>query len=166
MRGSCVVEMLVSVLLSATTDPSTTTSQLSILVVDDDSAIQTLVQFCLQRAGYHVVCVSGRGPVLAVMAGGHFDLVITDVLMPDLDGTEVIAAAKVHQPDAAVLAMSGGGPHLTAEFCLKLARSLGASAPLLKPFHIEELLAAVRSALEKRRALKVSYVCDTSAALL
>lgn len=135
----------------------------SILLVDDDNAIQTLIQFCLERAGHHVVCATGRAPVLTLLSSGHFDLVITDVLMPDIDGTEVITAARIHQPDAAILAMSGGGSHLTADFCLKLAGSFGAGAPLLKPFHLEELMDAVNSALQSRGSRAPAYVADSLA---
>jgi DNA-binding NtrC family response regulator len=134
-------------------------------VVDDDDAILTLVRYCLQREGYQVACASGRAPVLALLAGGHYDLVITDVLMPEIDGTEVLAVTRAHQPDAAVLAMSGGGPHLTAEYCLKLARSLGGATPLEKPFHVEELLTAVQNALQTR-ARAAARVCDGAAVLM
>jgi CheY-like chemotaxis protein len=123
----------------------------SILVIDDDDAIRTIVRLCLERAGYSVTLATGRGPVLASLTKGQFDMIITDVLMPDIDGTEVIAAAKLHQPNAVVLAMSGGGPHLTAQFCAKIAKALGAREPLIKPFHLEELLTAVRAALEQRK---------------
>ena len=81
-----------------------------------------------------------------------FDLVITDILMPEIDGAEVIAATRVHQPGVAILAMSGGGPHMTADLCLKIAKTLGAVVPLLKPFHLDELLQAVGKALQRRGA--------------
>src|SRR5690606_16852287 len=96
----------------------------SILVIDDDDSIRTIIRLCLERAGYNVTLATGRGPVLSSLTSSQFDLILTDVLMPDIDGTEVIAAAKLHQPKAVVLAMSGGGPHLTAQFCAKIAKAL------------------------------------------
>jgi DNA-binding NtrC family response regulator len=137
----------------------------SILVIDDDSAIQTLVQFCLQLAGHHVVCVTGRVPVLTLLSSGHFDLVITDMLMPDINGTEVIAATRIHQPDAAILAMSGDGTHLPADDELNLAGSSGVAAPLLKPFHLGELMDAVKQALQSRGRRAPAYVADGLAVL-
>jgi DNA-binding NtrC family response regulator len=119
----------------------------SILVVDDDESIRTVVETCLKHAGYNVMTATGRAPVLCALAAREFDLVITDVLMPEIDGAEVITASRMRQPGAAILAMSGGGSYLTAEFCLKMATQMGAGAPLMKPFHLDELLTAVRNAL-------------------
>jgi DNA-binding NtrC family response regulator len=124
----------------------------SILVVDDDDSVLTVVEACLRGAGYDVASASGRDSVLRMLAAKHFDLVITDVLMPEFDGTEVVTAAKTHQPAASIMAMSGGGPYLTAEFCLKMAKALGAGGPLIKPFHLDELLLAVQNALETENA--------------
>ena len=121
----------------------------TILVVDDNDAIRTVIKIGLQGAGYNVVCATGSDPVVSTLKNGHFDLVITDVLMPGIDGAEVITAARVHQPNAGIMAMSGGGPFLTAEFCLKTAKALGAGAPLLKPFNLNELLAAVEKVLQR-----------------
>src|SRR5687768_449403 len=111
----------------------------SILVVDDDESVLTVVEVCLRAAGYAVASASGRDSVLRMLATKHFDLVITDVLMPEFDGTEVVMAAKTHQPAVTIIAMSGGGPYFTAEFCLKMAKALGAGGPLIKPFHLDEL---------------------------
>jgi DNA-binding NtrC family response regulator len=119
----------------------------SILVVDDDDSVRSVIHACLDGAGYQVVSAAGREPVMSLLSTRRFDLVITDVLMPEFDGTEVVAAAKKHQPHAAIIAMSGGGPALTGEFCLALANRLGAGTPLLKPFHLDQLLKAVENAL-------------------
>jgi DNA-binding NtrC family response regulator len=124
----------------------------SIFVTDDNESVLTLVQLSLQHAGYSVACANGRAPVLSMLRTREFDLVITDILMPEIDGAEVIAATRVHQPGAAILAMSGGGPHVTADLCLKIAKKLGAVVPLLKPFHLNELLLAVEKALQQRPA--------------
>lgn len=121
----------------------------SILVIDDDDSIRAVVQLCLKNAGYSVQEACGRPDVLNLLRKGRFDLVITDVLMPEIDGAEVISATMVHQPGAAILAMSGGGPYLPAGLCLKIATALGAGAPLAKPFHLVELLSAVESALQR-----------------
>ena len=80
----------------------------SILVVDDDVLLRRVIETGLRGQGHNVIGTAGREEVLALLQSKQFDLVITDVLMPDIEGTEVIKAVKTHQPDAMVLAMSGG----------------------------------------------------------
>jgi DNA-binding NtrC family response regulator len=122
----------------------------SILVIDDDESIRGVVEICLRHAGHTVVSTTGRAQVLAWLNRQPFDLVVTDMRMPDLDGIEVISLVKAHQPGAAILAMSGGGSYMKSEFCAVLETMLGAGVPLMKPFHLAELLLAVDQALESR----------------
>ena len=123
----------------------------SILVVDDDGATRTVVKTALRRAGHYATSASGQDEVTALLKRLKFDLVITDVFMPEFDGIEVIKAVKEHQPEAAIVAMSGGGGSFrTAEVCLTLARAAGSSAALAKPFHLEELFQAMGKALGSR----------------
>ena len=126
----------------------------SILVVDDDVTLRKVIETGLRMAGYKVIGTCGRDEILALLQSKQFDLVITDVLMPDIEGTEVIKAVKTHQPDAAILAMSGGGAHLTSELCLAVATAMGAGVPLVKPFEMPVLLRAVNRALGSRDATK------------
>ena|SRR5688572_3704674 len=119
----------------------------SILVVDDDLRLRKVIEIALKSAGHNVIGTCGREEILALLQSKQFDLIITDVLMPDIEGTEVIKAVKTHQPDAAILAMSGGGSHLTPELCLAVATAMGAEIPLMKPFETSALLKAVNRAL-------------------
>lgn len=123
------------------------TNPLSILVIDDDECTRTMASYCLQSQGYAVASAAGRNSILALLKAHAFDLVITDVLMPDIDGPEVIEFVRLLQPETPVLAMSGGSHYLTSEFCLTLATAMGGT-PLGKPFTIEEFLTAVRDALQ------------------
>jgi len=126
----------------------THTSQVrSILVVDDDMALRKIMETWCRMAGYEVSATSGRSDVLAQLQSRHFDLIVTDVLMPDFDGTEVINAAKKYQPGASILAISGGGVGLSPDVCLAIATGVGAGAPLMKPFGKDEFLAAVQRAI-------------------
>jgi DNA-binding NtrC family response regulator len=126
----------------------------SLLVVDDDVPLRKVIETGLSGAGYHVIGTAGREEVLALLQSKRFDLVLTDVLMPDIEGTEVIKAVKTYQPDAAILAMSGGGSHITPELCLTIASAMGAGVPLMKPFEMERLLSAVDRALSARSNAK------------
>ncbi len=76
--------------------------------------------------------------------GRHaFDLVITDVLMPDGDGIDLITELKKVQPKARIIAMSGGGRYLEGSDYLKLATGLGAHAAIMKPFTWAQMKAAI-----------------------
>jgi len=75
------------------------------------------------------------------------DLVITDLFMPEKDGLELIRELRSLYPDAKIIAISGG-EHRNTGIYLRAAQALGASRTLAKPFSTEELLAAVRDALE------------------
>ena len=126
-------------------------SQKSILIVEDDVPTRTVLASALQQVGYNITCASGRTEVLALVSFHPFDLVLTDVIMPEVDGTEVILALRRFRPHTPVIAMSGGGALMSSEFSLKLAKSVGAVGVLIKPFRLEELLAAVEKALSPPR---------------
>lgn len=120
----------------------------SILVIDDDQNIRSLVALALGRDGHSVVCATGRVEILRALEHRDFDLVITDVIMPELDGAEVTREVKKLQPHAALIAMSGGGSFMTRDFCLKLVKGMGVTTVLEKPLRLEELLCAVDRALK------------------
>ena len=98
-----------------------------------------LLKLLLTEMGYLVTCVSTGREAVRILRTMHVDLVITDVLMPDGDGIEVITELKRAQPSVRVIAMSGGGKHLGATECLRLASGLGAHGILTKPFTHEQL---------------------------
>ncbi|MFN4354250.1 response regulator [Parvibaculum sp.] len=113
-----------------------------VLVIDDDPLIRQTIRFALEEAGFCVdEAESGVDGCLAV-TDGNFDLMITDILMPDKDGIETIIEVKRTQPDLRILAMSGGGKIDGGEF-LNLARRLGVNDTISKPFQIVSLLAKV-----------------------
>jgi CheY-like chemotaxis protein len=116
---------------------------LSVIVADDVEGIQDLVGHWLEAAGHAVSCVSTGQAATQLLKNQHFDLVITDIIMPDGDGLELILELKQERPDVRILAISGGGRHMQASDCLKMAKNLGAHAVLLKPFNRDQLSAAV-----------------------
>ncbi len=105
--------------------------------------IQNLVRDWLGGSGHNIACASSGSEVAKLLKKQHFDLVITDILMPDGDGLEVMTELKKTQPWARVLAISGGGAYLRAIDCLSVAKGFGAHAVLLKPFNRQQLLEAV-----------------------
>jgi CheY-like chemotaxis protein len=138
---------------SSTSFPPRTTP-VSVVVADDVVEIQQLIQGWLRELGYIVTCVSTGEEAVRVLRTVHVDLVITDILMPDGDGLELITELKRVQPTVRVIAMSGGGNHLRATECLKFALGLGAHGALMKPFNREQLLDLVSQQLASDSSAK------------
>lgn len=101
----------------------------------------------LEAAGHRVACAADGREAVKILAGQTFDLVITDMLMPDSDGLELLASVKKNRAATPVLVMSGGGMIGVGDY-LKVAQKLGAHAVLAKPFTSEALLAAVDGLLK------------------
>lgn len=113
-----------------------------VLVIDDDPLIRQTIRFALEEAGFCVDEAESGVDGCRAAADGDFDLMITDILMPDKDGIETIIEVKRTRPDLQILAMSGGGKIDGGEF-LNLARRLGVNDTISKPFQIGALLAKV-----------------------
>jgi CheY-like chemotaxis protein len=125
----------------------TRSTPISVVIADDVPEIQRLLQQWLRELGCMVTCVSTGKEAVRVLRTVHVDMVITDILMPDGDGLEVIAELRQIQPSARIIAMSGGGSHLLAADCLKLANSLGAHGILRKPFNRQQVIDLVSQQL-------------------
>ncbi|MBX6741570.1 MAG: nitrogen regulation protein NR(I) [Acetobacteraceae bacterium] len=115
----------------------------TILVADDDRAIRTVLSQALGRSGYQVRATSSASTLWRWVEDGEGDLVITDVVMPDENGLDLIPRIKRVRPDLRVVVMSAQSTFMTA---LKAAQR-GAFEYLPKPFDLKELLAVVERAL-------------------
>jgi CheY-like chemotaxis protein len=118
-----------------------------ILVVDDMSGVRRAVCSVLKKAGHTVTEADNGATGLQLAAERDFDLIITDIVMPGIDGTEVIMSLKNRPGSPPIIAMSGGGAHLTSEDALALAKQT-ADRALAKPFSGKELTTAVNELLE------------------
>jgi CheY-like chemotaxis protein len=114
-----------------------------VLLVDDDDLVRSVVRRFLERAGHRVSEASDGRLALSEFTADPPDLVVTDIIMPGMDGLEVIAAMRRTHPSIPIVAMSGGGKLVGAEGALSLARYLGASAAFAKPLDMHAFLAAV-----------------------
>jgi CheY-like chemotaxis protein len=121
-----------------------------ILVVDDDGDVRELVCRMLEQDGYEAVPAEGGRQALERLNLVAPDLVITDVVMPEVDGFEVLLKLRHLAPGTGALVMSGGG-RVTPDVYLETARRLGASAVLRKPFTRAEMLEAVHQILGPRQ---------------
>jgi DNA-binding NtrC family response regulator len=121
-----------------------------ILLVDDDDLSRQAVHRMLERGGYEVRSTGNGREAIDSYRAGEVDLVITDLIMPDTDGLEIIQEIRRKDPGAKILAISGGG-RVQAEEYLSVARKFGALEVLPKPFGSQDLKAAVDRALAARK---------------
>ena len=113
-----------------------------VLLVDDMGGIRRSVAHLLRQVGCEVVEAENGRQALDQLKSGQFDLVITDILMPEVDGGEVIRWLDRQSARPKVIAMSGGGSQSTADQALAEARDR-ADAILLKPFARTDLMTLV-----------------------
>jgi len=117
-----------------------------ILVVDDEHFMRNFMRRVLERAGHEVEEADGGHEAMERLRATHFDVLITDLLMPTGRGMESITSSRKEFPDTAIIAISAVGAYLS------VAERLGAQRTLEKPFNNRELLAAVTACLGKRPA--------------
>lgn len=117
-----------------------------ILVVDDDDLVRNAVRAMLMSVGHEVVlAVDGEDGILQ-FEHEPFDLVVCDVIMPNMDGLEMVRELRRLSADIPIISMTGsfmrstGGAHLNAVY-LRLCSELGATKVIAKPFRARELLA-------------------------
>lgn len=122
----------------------------SVLLADHDSQALLTLSACLTALGYDVTSAATGREAIDAMAARDFDVIITDLLMPDGDGMEVIMAVRQLRPEAGIIAMSGDGDYFEGSQLLKTARLLGADALLEKPFTRAQLLDALERAMPGR----------------
>ncbi|MFW6108174.1 MAG: sigma-54-dependent transcriptional regulator [bacterium] len=119
-----------------------------ILVVEDDDSMQDFLTTFLEREGYEVHWASHGGIAQEAMSETTFDVVITDIIMPEVDGVEVLDFVKERHPDTAVIIMTGRS---SVRQAVELIRR-GADDYFKKPFDIDEMLHVIRKSLDHRRS--------------
>ena len=117
-----------------------------ILLVDDDDLSRSTVHQMLERAGHSVTSTDSGAEAVRLFQAQPADLVVTDLIMPDTDGLELIQQLRKLDTQVRILAISGGG-RVNANEYLSVARKFGAAAVLAKPFSNLELREAVQAAL-------------------
>lgn len=125
--------------------------QARILVVDDDVRILGFLERCLTDEGYDVAIASGGAEAIDRLSKEAFDLILTDMKMPNVDGLALLRETRRLRPDAAIIVLTGHG---TFENAIAALREDGAYDYLLKPLEtLDALSEAVRKALARRREL-------------
>jgi DNA-binding NtrC family response regulator len=117
-----------------------------ILLIEDDAAFQAMIREALEGRGHGVACASRAEEGLALLAGGAFEIVLTDVRLPGMSGLEAVPRIKAAAPEADVIVMTAFSSRETAVEAVRL----GASDFFAKPFSLGELEIVIRRALERR----------------
>lgn len=120
-----------------------------ILIVDDEDGMRRLLGRVLSREGYETTTVASGAEALQHVARERFDLVVTDIKMPEMDGLELLAELKEYEPSLPIIVMTAYG---TVENAVQALRS-GAYDYLAKPFETDEIKLTVAKALERERLL-------------
>jgi DNA-binding response OmpR family regulator len=120
-----------------------------ILVVDDDPQIIEVCTEALRASGFLVESSLDGKEAIALLREEEFDLLIIDLMMPDIDGFEVLQIAKEHAPSTARIIITGYG---TVERALESIR-VGVQGFVEKPFSLDDLVFTVQQVLERRQSL-------------
>jgi CheY-like chemotaxis protein len=132
-----------------------------VLIIDDEEDIRDALRRVLERAGYRVRAAEDGADGLTQMQQRAADIIITDIIMPKLNGVEAIAAMRERFPGARIIAISGGGNYgasdyqpnaITTSAYLAAANKAGAHIILTKPFDSADLLKAVSDLTQSGRA--------------
>jgi CheY-like chemotaxis protein len=129
----------------------------NILIIDDEKDVRNVLKEVLERAGYDAIIAANAREGLEKLESKGADLIITDVIMPGIDGVAAVKQIREDYPDVPIIVISGGGNVAPMEYepgaistsaYLASATNAGANCTLTKPFERQELLDAVRALLD------------------
>jgi two-component system cell cycle response regulator CpdR len=109
-----------------------------ILLAEDDESMRLYLARALERVGYHVTSVDRGTAAVPLLEAESFDLLLTDIVMPEMDGIELAQKAAIVAPDMRVMFITG-----FAAVALKAGRKAPDAKVLSKPFHLRDLVAEV-----------------------
>lgn len=121
-----------------------------ILIVDDKRSILEILETALRGEGFETVCTENGRDALAAVAQEPFDVILCDVRLPDVNGTEILRAVREKHPQSTVIMITAYGSIENAIECMKL----GADDYITKPFNLEEIKAVIRKGVEKANLVR------------
>ena len=125
----------------------TITNRLRILLAEDEEAMRDYLSRALQNAGFDVVAVDRGTDALPLLESEHFDLLLSDIVMPEMDGIELAQRCNDISPRTKIMFITG-----FAAVTLKANRDLPKAKVLSKPFHLRDLVLEVERMFEDRHA--------------
>ena len=122
-----------------------------VLILDDDLELAQSLKEILSDEGYQVDVASNGREGIRLQSANPYDLIVTDIVMPEEDGLEVIMWVKESYPETKLVAISGGGYFDSRDYLL-MAKELGASFVLCKPFEVKTLKAGIKRILDVKES--------------
>ena len=116
-----------------------------ILLAEDDEAMRTYLERALDQAGYSVDAVDRGTEAIPLLENGHYDLLLSDIVMPEMDGIELAQRCNEISPVTKVMFITG-----FAAVTLKASREQPHAKVLSKPFHLRDLVMEVERVLEEK----------------
>ncbi|HLQ36671.1 MAG TPA: response regulator [Planctomycetota bacterium] len=118
-----------------------------ILIIEDDDSLRKMLRLTLAKMGHTVAEAQNGKEGLAIHGKAPADIVLTDLIMPEMEGLETIMRLRRTHPGVKIIAMSGGGRGKAIDY-LQAAKWMGAAQVLAKPFSEKDLAAAIEGALK------------------
>ncbi len=115
----------------------------NILLVEDIDIVRFALSTLLKASGHKVTEACDGIAAMRAIYDVRFDIVVTDVFMPEMDGIELIRQLRDSHPDVKIVAISGGGAGQLAEFAMNTASKFGADVALQKPVDNDTILANI-----------------------
>ncbi|OYY07558.1 MAG: DNA-binding response regulator, partial [Sphingobacteriia bacterium 35-36-14] len=128
-----------------------TAEKANVLVVEDELNLHEALKLNLEMEGYEVTSAFDGNEALKKVENAYFDLIIMDVMLPELDGISVTESIRVHNNEVPILMLSA--KNAPADKVLGLKK--GADDYLTKPFNLDELLIRVAKLIEKNKRLQI-----------
>ena len=125
-------------------------TQATILLVDDEELLRAGVQEMLEMQGFTVITAPNGQQALLCLNEQIIDLVITDLVMPKMDGIDFVQQLRKVRPDVPVIVVSGSTSNIMERYGIDTIQVPGADASLPKPFKGVDLVAQIRELLESR----------------
>ena len=121
-----------------------------ILLAEDDTSMREYLQRALQRVGYEVLAVGCGTEAMPLLETDRFDLLLTDIVMPEMDGIELAQKASAIDPEIRVMFITG-----FAAVALQGGRTTPGAKLLSKPFHLKDLVLEVERRFEDVRSVSL-----------
>ena len=124
----------------------TSTNSHRILLAEDEEAMRTYLERALTKAGYEVVAVDRGTEAVPLLESSHFDLLLSDIVMPEMDGIELAQVCAEVSPRTKVMFITG-----FAAVTLRASREQPQAKVLSKPFHLRDLVLEVERVFEEQQ---------------
>ena len=133
-----------------TANPPATAQAPRILLAEDEEAMRTYLERALTNAGYAVTSVDRGTEALPLLENEHFDLLLSDIVMPEMDGIELAQRCAEVSPQTKVMFITG-----FAAVSLRASREQPHAKVLSKPFHLRDLVLEVERVFEDARQARI-----------